>query len=120
MPMYLHLPKHMFPYRYSRIDGDYIHFPEVYQMDSEWESLDRQWRQATSSIDGLISGIYADWLEENRSELVPVRGTGEQLPKLIDWLRNRFNDPDHNQTADSTPEAVAVLNRFIELRRQFQ
>ena len=57
--------------------------PELSEM---WE----EWLLSDSSKDGTLSGVIADWIEEN---------TGEFKNKglLLKWLRNRFNDPERNQ-----------------------
>lgn len=60
-----------------------------YPASEDLHNLQRQWKKTHGVVDGQISGILADYIEDNLPVDIP-------LSYFIYWLRERFNSPDNN------------------------
>jgi hypothetical protein len=98
MPHYLNL----YPDVSCRPSRPYLSpwtFPDEYNyaLDDTGRLLLDEWQMVPYSKDGVISGVLADYLEENRSLLLEgatgPTDPGERLDRLISYLRNRCVQP---------------------------
>ncbi len=63
----------------------------------ELRSLLAEWRLCPSAVDGQMSGIIADWIEDHRETCV-VYASDESIDCVVGWLRKRFSEPFHNHS----------------------
>lgn len=73
--------------------SDHLSDPYTCPCTEEGIGLVQQWKSTPCYLDGTISGVLADWLEENRGFLVGgcrESDADEKLTKTIDWLRSCF------------------------------
>ncbi len=80
--------------QYPHFSGDSFDDGFHYRLTDEGTTLLYQWFAVSPSVDNIISGVFADWLEENRSDLL-TGATGpsdpaERLDRLISYLRSRL------------------------------
>lgn len=71
---------------------------DVYILPLEAESLYGQWDKIPYYADGLLSGVIADWLEENAHTLQVERQNDNLLRGHIDYMRRRFASPQYNRS----------------------
>ncbi len=86
--MYLHLLEGFF-YAWDEPQSGYT----VMQMADTGAGLISRWKNIPEAEDHHISGVLADWLEDNRDDLLST-ATGpapaERLDALINRLRRKF------------------------------
>jgi hypothetical protein len=68
-----------------------------YPITAEGQRLYQQWAGEPNDIDGVTSGVFADWLEDNRESLLTKATCSDdavsvsgRLDHLIQWLRIRY------------------------------
>jgi hypothetical protein len=72
------------------MEGDYVAgCHHNYPLSRVGEILLDQWTVTNYCDDPTISGVLADWLEENRSHLLSEGGRPDKLDELIQNLRKR-------------------------------
>jgi hypothetical protein len=72
----------------------------LYPFPTDGVTLVNRWKGTPSSVDSLISGILADYLEDHQDELLSGAvgpKPGPRLTALIDHLRSRLHEPTHNR-----------------------
>lgn len=73
----------------------------AFLLDSIGAVLVKRWAGTPSNKDGTISGILADWVEENKDLLIFWNGdsphTRQQIEYLLNYLRMRLNSSYNNQ-----------------------
>ncbi len=66
-----------------------------YRFTDDGDRLLAQWKRCSQEEDPLLSGIFADWLEDHREMLldgaVGPTSPSVRLDELISYLRSRFN-----------------------------
>lgn len=75
-------------------DDDYY-----YPLPADGATIASDWKQTRSRSDGTISGILADWLEDNADTLLTGAigpNPAGQLSRLVEYLRSRLTNPIHN------------------------
>jgi hypothetical protein len=73
----------------------------TFPLSDDGYNLVHQWKGTPSHSDGLLSAVIADWLEDNRSDLLngAIGRTPELLlDRLIDHLRAKLSSPYHTQS----------------------
>lgn len=61
-------------------------------------ALAKNWQHTYEGEDGMVSMVFAGWLEERRADLIAVGNDPKELDRLTAALAGRAGDPEHNHT----------------------
>lgn len=65
--------------------------------NDELEALIYKYYLTSHQSDGFISGVIADYIEDNFDDLLAIGNTKAELDCIIKALRIKFNSEWHNQ-----------------------